>query len=126
MNTFGTLAAEKNERTSGTAKEVLPRFLSPISDKNFKSEVTAKIDALAPLEPSYSFGNDDDGKKKAVGMYWKKVEQLFSAKLELKKPERKVVEPLAKVSRTVETARPVENQDNSSVSSSHRDSGDDN
>lgn len=40
-----------------------------------KPEVSKQIDDLAPLEPSYSFGNDDDGKKLAVGNYWRRFEK---------------------------------------------------
>ena len=79
MNTFGSLHADKEGPTAGTDREQLPTIMSKISSKKFLPDVIAKIDAQVPVEPSYSFRTDSDGKKKAVGVYWKRVEQCFNA-----------------------------------------------
>ena len=124
MNTFGTLAANKGVSTAGTAKEELPRFLARISSHNMKPDVIKKIDDLGLLEPSYSFRNDDDGKKRAVGSYWKRVEQVFSAKEEEKEPQPKDATPPGNTSKkTKKSNRPIV-QEEDELSSVHDDSGD--
>ena len=125
MNTYGTLAADKEGSTAGTPREQLPRFMPRITSASFKPEVNAKIDELGTLEPSYSFRNDDDGKKKAVGAYWKRLEQFFSAKDELKETTRKAEPPSTHPSKKKSKAKVPDPESDGSISDHEPNSGDD-